>query len=207
MILYRPVGLQELLLVYRSDMRRFPPRLPEQPIFYPVLTAQYADEIARVWNATSGDMAGYVTEFELDDEYARSLQAHQVGAQVHQEFWVPAESVGEFNGHIVGQVRVIAAHFGPAFLGIIPSSFSLKGKDARAQLETLQGIHAYSAMDFHGEVTANNEVMFLHFPFWEQLTSRTAPELAPVLAAMRGVWSTAFRTIPLGVQAPKAMAK
>ncbi len=37
MILYRPVGMDELRLIYGAGMRSFPPRLPEQPIFYPVL--------------------------------------------------------------------------------------------------------------------------------------------------------------------------
>lgn len=46
MILYRPVGTRELELIRESDCRRFPPRLPEQPIFYPVLNEKYAVEIA-----------------------------------------------------------------------------------------------------------------------------------------------------------------
>ena len=50
MILWRPVGLAEMGLVFDSGMRRFPPRLPEQPIFYPVLAESYAAEIARGWN-------------------------------------------------------------------------------------------------------------------------------------------------------------
>ena len=36
-ILYRPVGPKELELIVASGYREFPPRLPEQPIFYPVL--------------------------------------------------------------------------------------------------------------------------------------------------------------------------
>jgi ADP-ribosylglycohydrolase len=35
--LYRPVGPKELGLIRASGWRAFPPRLPEQPIFYPVL--------------------------------------------------------------------------------------------------------------------------------------------------------------------------
>ena len=42
MILYRPVGLKELELIYDSGMRAFPARLPQQPIFYPVLDLEYA---------------------------------------------------------------------------------------------------------------------------------------------------------------------
>ena len=37
--LWRPAGPQELKLIEASGMREFRPRLPDQPIFYPVLTA------------------------------------------------------------------------------------------------------------------------------------------------------------------------
>src|SRR3712207_7937990 len=40
--LFRPVGLEELELIRASGDREFPPRLPEQPIFYPVLNEGYA---------------------------------------------------------------------------------------------------------------------------------------------------------------------
>jgi hypothetical protein len=36
-IMYRPVGPKELELIAASGYREFPPRLPDQPIFYPVL--------------------------------------------------------------------------------------------------------------------------------------------------------------------------
>jgi hypothetical protein len=49
--LYRPVGRSELALIEASDFRNFPPRLPQQPIFYPVLSEEYAVQIARDWNA------------------------------------------------------------------------------------------------------------------------------------------------------------
>ena len=48
--LYRPVGLTEMKLILDLNLKAFPPRLPEQPIFYPVLNKQYADQIASEWN-------------------------------------------------------------------------------------------------------------------------------------------------------------
>lgn len=50
MELFRPVGAKELELIKQAGWRSFPPRLPEQPIFYPVLNARYAGEIAGRWN-------------------------------------------------------------------------------------------------------------------------------------------------------------
>lgn len=80
MILYRPVGTKELNLIRESGYRAFPPRLPEQPVFYPVLNEQYAIEIAAKWNVKYiDDHKGYVTEFEVDDNYCTQFEVHCVG--------------------------------------------------------------------------------------------------------------------------------
>ncbi|MBR6850018.1 MAG: hypothetical protein IKM88_07280 [Lachnospiraceae bacterium] len=108
MILYRPVGTKELELIERSGYRAFPPRLPDQPIFYPVLNEKYASESARDWNVKyNDDHKGYVTEFEVDDAYISQYEPHVVGMEYHKELWVPAEELETFNKHIVGQIRVI----------------------------------------------------------------------------------------------------
>ena len=61
-VLWRPVGPAELELIRQSSMQAFPPRLPEQPIFYPVLSEEYAVKIARDWNVPASGRA-YVTGF------------------------------------------------------------------------------------------------------------------------------------------------
>jgi hypothetical protein len=48
---WRPCGPAELELVRESGWTAWPPRLPDQPIFYPVLNEDYATKIARDWNA------------------------------------------------------------------------------------------------------------------------------------------------------------
>jgi uncharacterized protein len=45
-ILYLPAGQRELDLIAATGYRAFPRRLPDQPIFYPVLTETYATQIA-----------------------------------------------------------------------------------------------------------------------------------------------------------------
>lgn len=108
MKLYRPVGTKELQLIQESGYKAFPPRLPEQPIFYPVLNEQYATEIASGWNVKyNDDHKGYVTEFEVEDAYCSKFEPHTVGASHHQELWVPAEELEEFNAHIVGTIKVV----------------------------------------------------------------------------------------------------
>jgi len=108
MILYRPVGTKELELIRESDYKKFPPRLPEQPIFYPVLNEKYAVEIASQWNVKyNDDHRGYVTKFEIEDAYSEQFEVHRVGADYHQELWVPAKELETFNRHIVGEIHVI----------------------------------------------------------------------------------------------------
>lgn len=107
---YRPVGAAEFALIAQSGYRAFPPRLPLQPIFYPVLTEAYAVEIARDWNtrdAASG-YEGHVTRFAVDAAFAVRYPVRVAGARRHRELWVPAEALGAFNAHLVGPIVVIA---------------------------------------------------------------------------------------------------
>ncbi|QRN83933.1 ADP-ribosylation/crystallin J1 [Chloroflexota bacterium] len=117
MILYRPVGLKELELIAASGYSVFPPRLPEQPIFYPVLNQAYAEQIARDWNATTPPYAGFVTRFKIDQDYAEGFEIKTVGGKIHQELWVPAEELDEFNRHIVGKIEVVGSLYGEKFNG------------------------------------------------------------------------------------------
>ena len=122
MKLYRPVGLRELELIRDLNFAAFPPRLPIQPIFYPVLNEEYAAQIAREWNTIDAvsRFAGFVTRFEIDDKYAVQFPVQVVGgARVHRELWIPAEELSEFNRHIVGKIEVIAAFVGENFRGKI----------------------------------------------------------------------------------------
>jgi hypothetical protein len=104
--LFRPVGPVELRLIEEAGWRAFPPRLPEQPIFYPVLNEEYAVQIAQRWNVRESG-SGYVTAFDVDTEYLSKFEVKQVGGREHVELWVPAEELAEFNSHIVGVIRVI----------------------------------------------------------------------------------------------------
>jgi len=104
--LYRPVGPRELALIKASGWREFPPRLPDQPIFYPVTNHAYATQIARDWNVRASG-AGFVTRFEVDSNYLSRYSVQTVGGSIHTEYWIPAEELPEFNAHIVGLIEVI----------------------------------------------------------------------------------------------------
>jgi hypothetical protein len=108
--LFRPVGQTEMDLIVQSGYRAFPPRLPFQPIFYPVLQLEYAVQIARDWNtqdAASGYI-GYVTRFRVEKTFLDSYPIQTVGSSKHQEYWIPAEDLPQFNQNIVGLIEVIA---------------------------------------------------------------------------------------------------
>jgi hypothetical protein len=101
------VGPAELALIQASGWREFPPRLPDQPIFYPVVNEEYARQIARDWNAKR-DGGGYVTRFRVNADFASRYAVQTVGSSVHKELWVPAAERSDFNRNIVGEIEVIA---------------------------------------------------------------------------------------------------
>ena len=107
--LYRPVNKVELDLIQESKWKKFPPRLPEQPIFYPVTNQEYASQITREWNLPSYKN-GFVTEFELSNKYLSKFKIEKVGLDHHTELWVPAEELEEFNSEIIGQINVVEAY-------------------------------------------------------------------------------------------------
>ena len=107
--LYRPVGPKEMALIVASGNREFPPRLPEQPIFYPVLNEEYARQIARDWNIPESG-AGYVTRFAVRSDFVARYPVQTVGGSIHKELWIPAEELPELNRHIVGLIEVIAEY-------------------------------------------------------------------------------------------------
>lgn len=107
--LYRPVNQKELDLIEQMGWKAFPPRLPEQPIFYPVMNEAYATQISKEWNVPAYGV-GYVTRFEVDSEFLKRYKVENVGGEIHNELWVPAEELEEFNKQIVGLIEVIARH-------------------------------------------------------------------------------------------------
>lgn len=103
---YRPTGPNELDKVKQLNYKRWPPRLPEQPIFYPVTNEKYASEIAQKWNVKDSGV-GYVTQFEVNAHFMERYAIEQVGAAYHTEWWIPAEDLEELNDNIVGTIKVI----------------------------------------------------------------------------------------------------
>ncbi|HVH72171.1 MAG TPA: hypothetical protein VNB49_13810, partial [Candidatus Dormibacteraeota bacterium] len=116
-ILFHPVGLYELALIWDTGMREFPPRLPHQPIFYPVANIDYARQIARNWNTADekSGSAGFVTSYDLDKSYLSNFEPHTVGSPEHVEYWIPAQDLISLNRAIRGPIRLEDGFFGPSF--------------------------------------------------------------------------------------------
>jgi hypothetical protein len=164
----------------------------------------YAAKIAKDWNTKSGSKAGFVTRFEVDDAYATRFEHSIVGSQAHEELWVPAEELAEFNEHIVGSIQIVEAQFGEGDVGLVPDSFGLKGKTAHDQFVALARTLPESGFDVVCEIAANHVAVFLNFCFWEPEdfgsdgiddSGRTR-----VIGVMKELWSQGQRAaLPLGL--------
>ncbi|MEW4488141.1 hypothetical protein AB1L42_08670 [Thalassoglobus sp. JC818] len=106
--LFRPVGQAELDLIEAADWKRFPPRLEWQPIFYPVLTEDYAIRISRDWNTKdpNSQYVGYVLRFDVMKFFLDRYEIHEAGGRELREYWIPAEHLDEFNDNIVGTISI-----------------------------------------------------------------------------------------------------
>lgn len=107
--LYRPTGPNELKLVEESGYTKWPARLPEQPIFYPVTNEEYAKEIAIKWNIKDSKV-GYVTRFRVRKDFMDKYEIQQVGGKNHTEWWIPADDLDDLNRNIVGLIEVIGEY-------------------------------------------------------------------------------------------------
>ena len=194
--LYRPVGLRELELILDARARAFPPRLPDQPIFYPVLNYEYAEQIARDWNTPEerSGFAGFATRFEVDADYLQAFEVKVVGASRHQELWVPAERLPEFNQHLVSLIQVETAWYGPAYEGPHPVSALLKATRPAQQLEELVGLRERDAAIFERCILEEWQLVFCNHGLWRTICERRhernmeAGGIEATLAALAEVW-------------------
>lgn len=209
--LFRPVGLRELALIWDAEMRAFPPRLPHQPIFYPVANIEYARQIARDWNtkdANSG-FAGFVTAFDLENGYFSELEPHTVGGSKHVEYWIPADELEAFNCAILGEIRLDEAFFVEHFTGDVPQHFGLAGKNAATQFDALFKSWDYSRFDVACEVSANRKSVYLNWLFWHQRDFSaggiSADARDDFLEQLRKVWE--FNHIPVTLPLAKGASR
>jgi hypothetical protein len=116
--LYRPTGIREFELIMETGFKKFPPRLNWQPIFYPVLNQEYAEQIASEWNTKDqfSGYCGFVTKFEITEECFLKYEVQNVGGSIHNELWVPADELDNFNESIVNEIQIVKVFFGEQFV-------------------------------------------------------------------------------------------
>ncbi|MBK9002174.1 MAG: hypothetical protein IPM35_41165 [Myxococcales bacterium] len=157
-----------------------------------MLNFKYAAQIARDWNNTTDPFAGYVTRFEIDDDYSATFERRVVGGREHEELWVPAEELTEFNRHLTSAIDVVAAFFGPEFRGAIAKTGALAGMDAREQLRLLLDLSTEPdrmADALLGDAAAT----YLNFSFWA--LSEQSEEFSTIV---RRAWDAA----EVGIELP-----
>lgn len=108
--LYRPIGPGQLRAIESTNWQRFPPRLPGQKYFYPLLHESFAHRIAREWHLDRSG-AGFVTEFMVDREYLEEFSVFVVGGPEHKEYRIPARELSRFNDNIVGDINLVARYY------------------------------------------------------------------------------------------------
>ncbi|EAY27010.1 hypothetical protein [Microscilla marina] len=195
MKLYRPVGLKELELILAANAKAYPPRLQWQPIFYPVLNFEYARQIATRWNLDDelSGYAGFVTAFDINDAYIAQFEVQNVGAHLHNELWIPAESLAEFNTHIHGYIQVLAAYYGEKYTGKIQ------------QTSVMAGFNAFEQLNYIAQLPKNDQAIVdviktdavaiqVNFAYWQQ--TKQHPK---TLACLQNVWQAMFPERALGV--------
>lgn len=92
-------------MVLKNQYKKWPPRLPEQPIFYPVTNVQYAKEV-NLWNVQQFGK-GYITKFLVKKAFMNSYSIQKVGGKHHTEWWIPAQDLEKLNDNIVGLIEII----------------------------------------------------------------------------------------------------
>jgi hypothetical protein len=194
--LFRPVGVRELELVLDRDAREFPPRLLEQPFFYPVLNDEYARQIARDWNTRDprSGHAGFVTAFDLPDEYLAGHEVRVVGGREHQEFWIPAGELTEFNRQLRSRIRLTEAFYGPLYEG--------DGAEHFSELAAAMG----EPVSFLAEVVRGWRAILFHHGYWTTAQSRALgvsdERRIRVLDAVAEVWPHPDLPLPRGHLVP-----
>ena len=181
-------------------MRSFPARLVDQPIFYPVMNKEYASKIAIDWNARRSG-SGYVLSFEIADSYADQFERKIVGASVHEELWIPAELLPDFNTHLHENIELYSAFFSDNFEGYLTPIPSFGGLheafhsgSATSQFIALCSAELQNRLD--EVIKAYNTTIFLSYPYWCAIQINGSEKHKAVLEELDKLWQQSF-SIPL----------
>jgi len=201
--LYRPVGLYEMKLLLDLELKAFPPRLPEQPIFYPVLNKAYADQIASEWNTKDkfSGYAGFVTEFDVSSPFIDRYEEQIVGAGNHKELWIPAEQLQEMNENIQGTIRLVDVFYGGNYAGLTPELIAFEDKNITDQFKVWQEISDNDPAEFSCRIREQWKPIFVNFKYWADASHERSgigkESKDETLSRMKKVWYEHFPDLSL----------
>lgn len=192
--LYRPVGKKELELIIESQNKAYPPRLDWQPIFYPVLNFEYAQQIAVKWNLDDefSGYSGFVTEFEIPENYFNQFEVQNVGGDLHNELWVPSENLPEFNAQIVGPIQISGRYYGSKYTGEVESTQFFQNKNANQQWEILT-----QTEDLKELIQAEKTAILINWNYWRLTHLQEEQFQKATFDQILEEWKSLFPTIRL----------
>jgi hypothetical protein len=162
--LYRPLGLLELERVLATNAKAFPARLAWQPIFYPVLNIEYATQISVEWNMPAEPgFCGFVTEFEVPEQYLEKYEVQVVGGSMHEELWIPAEELGDLNKQIIGCIQIVKAFYSEFYQGVVENTQVFKKLTAHQQIDLIA-----KASDWEDLFKKEHIAIQINYNYWRQ---------------------------------------
>ena len=119
MILFRPIGANELGLIAKSGFRRFRRGWPRTPPSLPwrrSTTLVAWRSLSKTQDKRSG-FAGFVIRFEVANNYVERLAARASHGPADGGFQVPPGELENLNSHLVGRIEVVRRYFGERYAG------------------------------------------------------------------------------------------
>ncbi|WP_337100030.1 hypothetical protein [Paenibacillus sp. YIM B09110] len=182
-------------LMLDGDLKGFPPRLPEQPIFYPVLNKPYADQIARSWNTKDkfSGYVGFVTEFKVASPFIDQFEEQVVGAGMHNELWIPSEQVEELNQNILGRIQLVDVFYGNDYMGLEQEGNTLDNKSLVEQFIYLKDKMSINMNDSKLLIREHWQQIFMNACYWNFAELGITEQVkADTLSSMIHCWDEIF---------------
>jgi hypothetical protein len=190
-------------LMLDGDLKGFPPRLPEQPIFYPVLNKPYADQIARSWNTKDkfSGYVGFVTEFKVESPFIDQFEEQVVGSGMHNELWIPAEQMDEFNQNLVGRIKLVDVFYGDAYKGFDHEGTCFSRRSLVEQFLLWREALTDNPLESRHLMQEYWQMIFVNASFWSKTDlasyNISEQEKADTLAIMKQCWRQLFPDMEL----------
>lgn len=104
-----------------------------------------------------------MTEFDINEEYVSKYEPHIVGSAQHEELWVPAEKLSEFNLQIVAPIRISHAFYGEQYIG---KNNKMEDASYIEQFILFRNLKNYNLMDFSYSIQESWKAVAFNYIAW-----------------------------------------